>query len=68
MIVQSILDFSKDKTSIVITHDPVVAEKFDRIIFIENGKIIEDAKPNELIKNKNSAFYKVKMQHLGEFI
>lgn len=68
MIVQSILDFSKDKTSIVITHDPVVAEKFDRIIFIENGKIIEDAKPKELIKNKNSAFYKVKMQHLGEFI
>ena len=32
----------KGKTIIVVTHDPTVADKADRIINLEDGRIISD--------------------------
>lgn len=58
VIVESIKDFCKGKTSIIITHDASVAvEVADRIIVLKDGKIIEDAKTKDLENNKNSKFY-----------
>lgn len=42
--------FSKDKTSIYISHRLASTRFCDRIIFLENGKIIESGSHNELMK------------------
>lgn len=43
--------FEKGITSIFITHRISIMERCDRIIIIENGKIVEEGKHDELIKN-----------------
>ena len=44
------LNEEKGNTIILITHEPIVAEHADRIIFIRDGKIISDSKEHK--KNK----------------
>ncbi|MDR3208328.1 MAG: ABC transporter ATP-binding protein/permease [Rickettsiales bacterium] len=67
MVINGILDFSKGKTAIVITHDPAVAEQFDRIVFMQEGKIVDDGRPEDLLGNPKGAFYKAKSEHIGRF-
>ena len=58
MLIQEALhNFIKNKTTIVIAHRLSTVRSMDRIIVIENGKIIEDDKHDELI-NKNGGIYK----------
>ena len=57
-IIESMIDTSKNKTSIVITHEPDVALKFaDRIIFLKEGQVVEDGKTIDLFNDKNSKFF-----------
>lgn len=46
----------RNKTVIAITHKLNTLERMDKIIVLQHGKIIEQGKHSELIKNKNS-FY-----------
>jgi len=58
MLIQDALqNLIKNKTTIVIAHRLSTIRAMDRIIVIENGKIIEDDKHEELI-NKKSGIYK----------
>ncbi|MFA6251322.1 MAG: ABC transporter ATP-binding protein [Candidatus Paceibacterota bacterium] len=58
MLIQDALqNLIKNKTTIVIAHRLSTIRAMDRIIVIENGKIIEDDKHDELI-NKESGIYK----------
>ncbi|MFP3167201.1 MAG: DUF1854 domain-containing protein [Candidatus Nanopusillus sp.] len=57
-IFSSILNISKDKTLIYISHNLSEILSMDRVIVIEDGKIIEEGKPNELI-NKKGKFYEL---------
>jgi len=58
MLIQSALgNLIKDKTTIVIAHRLSTIRSMDRIIVIENGKIIEDSTHDELI-NKEEGTYK----------
>ena len=58
-IIESIIDTSKNKTSIIITHESDVALKFaDRIIFLKEGQVVEDGKILDLFNNKKSEFFK----------
>ena len=40
------LDMSRERPLIIVTHDIDIAEHADRIIQIEDGKIIADTKKN----------------------
>ena len=51
MIHQELFDFCKEKTLIVITHRLENINKFDRVIVMEKGKIVEQGKPEELRLN-----------------
>jgi len=57
-IIDGILTFARgEKTVIYITKDTDNLEKFDKIFYIENGKIVESGNFRELLKKKGK-FYK----------
>jgi ATP-binding cassette subfamily C protein len=57
-IFSAILNISKDKTLIYISHNLSEMLNMDRIIVIEDGRIVEEGKPDELI-NKKGKFYEL---------
>jgi ATP-binding cassette subfamily C protein len=57
-IFSAILNISKDKTLIYISHNLSEVLNMDRVIVIEDGRIIEEGKPDDLIK-KRGKFYEL---------
>ncbi len=52
------------KTSIIIAHRLATIQEVDKIIVLENGKIIESGSPVELLKNKGTYFNYVQLQQI----
>ena len=44
------IEHFKDKTIIVTSHRALLFEKFDRVIQMSRGKIIQDGKPSDVLK------------------
>jgi ATP-binding cassette subfamily B protein len=57
---ESILDslqvLAMGRTSITITHDAFAARLCDRVIWLEDGRIIEEGRPSELLQDAESRF------------
>jgi ATP-binding cassette subfamily B protein len=69
MLIQDALNtLMKDKTTIVIAHRLSTIQKMDRIIVIDNGKIIEQGNHAELLENKNSLYKKLWELQAGGFL
>lgn len=49
-ILNYFLEMVKDKMAVIITHRLSICRKVDRIIYMENGKILEDGSHDELMK------------------
>ena len=58
-IQMALKNIMKDKTVIAIAHRLSTLKDMDRIIVLDNGKIIENDTPKNLLKNKNGTFYKL---------
>ncbi len=56
-IMEEIGKYFKDKTALIITHRLKLLEITDRIVVMENGKIVEEGTKEELIKKKG-VFYR----------
>jgi len=54
----------EDKTSIIIAHRLATIQEVDKIIVLENGRIIESGSPAELIKNEGTYFKFVQLQQI----
>ena len=68
-LIQDALDkLMKDKTVIVIAHRLSTIVKMDRIIFIDDGRIIEDGTRQQLIKKENGQYRKLWELQAGGFI
>ena len=52
----TILDDSKGKTVIIISHRLAFTYKMDKIICLQDGHIIEEGTHNELVKLKNGVY------------
>ena len=59
MIEKALQNIIKDKTVIAIAHRLSTLRSMDRIIVLENGKIIEEGSIDELLKNRSGTFYKL---------
>jgi ATP-binding cassette, subfamily B, bacterial len=59
---ESVLDaldvLTRDRTSITITHDAFSARLCDRVIWLEDGRIIEQGRPSELLQDPGTHFAK----------
>ncbi|MEM0062951.1 MAG: DUF1854 domain-containing protein [Ignisphaera sp.] len=56
-IFMAIMNVTKDKTSIFITHNVFEVILADKVIVLENGSIVEEGDPITLLLNKNSKLY-----------
>ena len=56
-----------NSTIIIIAHRINTVKKCDRIVVMDEGKIVEIGKPDELIQNLNSKFYKLYYKYIGAF-
>ena len=55
-IQQALQNIMQHKTVIAIAHRLSTLKNMDRIIVLDNGKIIEDGTPHKLLKNKSGLF------------
>ena len=56
----------KDSTVITIAHRINTVKSCDRVIVMDDGEIVEVGKPDDLIKDVNSKFYKLYFQYMEE--
>lgn len=69
MLIQDALaTLMEGKTVIVIAHRLSTIQKMDRIMVIDNGKIIEEGSHAELLQNENSLYKKLWTLQAGGFI
>ena len=67
-IQQNLLKIMENKTTIVVAHRLSTLKNMDRIIFFENGNIIEDGSLDGLLANHNGHFYKLWQMQAAGFI
>lgn len=69
MLIQDALEnLMKGKTAIVIAHRLSTIQKMDRIVVIDKGRVIEEGRHEELLKNKKSLYYKLWNLQAGGFL
>lgn len=67
--VQKALDeLMKGKTTVVIAHRLSTIQKMDRIVVLNDGKIVEDGPHKELVKKKNGLYARLWHHQSGGFI
>ncbi len=64
-ILNNLLEFCKDKTTIIVSHRVSSARNADKIIILEEGKIIEQGSHNQLI-NANGYYAALYLKQLSE--
>ena len=68
LIQKSLETLMKNRTSIVIAHRLSTIAKLDRIIVLENGRIVEDGTHDQLLAKKRGVYAKLWARQSGGFI
>lgn len=66
-IQEGLWELMKDKTALIIAHRLSTIKHLDRIVVLDNGKIVEDGTHKELIKQKG-LYAKLWSRQSGEFL
>lgn len=56
LVLDALTALTQDRTSITITHDAHSARSCDRIIWLEDGRIVEEGRPDALLQNPETRF------------
>lgn len=65
LVQDAIENMMKNRTSIVIAHRLSTIQNADLIVVMQKGKIVEQGKNEDLLKNKGVYYNLVKMQSLS---
>ena len=65
LILNNLLEFCKDKTTIIVTHRVSSAKNADKIIILEDGKIIQQGSHNQLL-NQEGYYQELYNKQLSE--
>jgi ATP-binding cassette subfamily B protein len=55
-VLQALAALTRERTSITITHDAHSARSCDRIVWLEDGRIVEEGRPEVLLRDPESRF------------
>jgi ATP-binding cassette, subfamily B, bacterial len=55
-VLAALAALTRDRTSITITHDAHSARSCDRVIWLDDGRIVEEGRPDELLKDPETRF------------
>jgi len=55
-VLQALAALTRERTSITITHDARSARSCDRIVWLEDGRIVEEGRPEILLRDPGSRF------------
>lgn len=55
-VLEALAALTRDRTSITITHDEHSARSCDRVIWLEDGRIVEEGRPDELLQDPETRF------------
>ena len=58
-IQKSLKEISEHRTTLIIAHRLSTIMNADHLLVLEGGKIVEEGKPQQLLENKDSQFYKI---------
>lgn len=64
-ILNNLKEFCKDKTTIIVSHRVSSAKNADKILILDNGKIVEQGSHNQLI-NQNGYYKELYLMQLSE--
>ncbi len=64
-ILNNLLKISKDKTTIIVSHRVSSAKNADKIIILENGKILQEGSHNQLV-NQEGYYSELYLKQLSE--
>lgn len=68
LIQDALWELMKDKTTIVIAHRLSTIQKMDRIIVLDEGRIVEEGTHKDLIKKKNGLYARLWKHQSGGFL
>ncbi len=68
LIQDALITLMEGKTTIVIAHRLSTIQKMDRIIVVDNGKVLEEGSHTELLQNENSLYKKLWTLQAGGFL
>ena len=68
LIQQALWKLMEGRTAIVIAHRLSTIQKMDRIVVLDNGKIVEEGSHKELVGKKNGTYAKLWAHQSGGFI
>jgi ATP-binding cassette subfamily B protein len=56
LVIEALMRVAAGRTALVVTHDPRLAARCDRIVFLDGGRIVEDGAPALLMRRSRSRF------------
>ena len=65
-VLDTILAFGKDKTLILISHNPAEIAKADRVVLLRDGHVAEEGTPRDLVAQRGY-FYELYREELDLF-
>lgn len=68
LIQRALWQLMEGRTAIVIAHRLSTVQKMDRIVVLDNGKIVEEGSHKELLSNPNGTYAKLWARQSGGFI
>ncbi|SEG00261.1 heme ABC transporter ATP-binding protein/permease CydC [Marinobacterium lutimaris] len=56
----ALLEYAKERTVLLITHHPIALERFDRVVVMDSGRVVEQGSPAQLLTDPESCLARLR--------